>query len=447
MGEGRAGAAHETAPTPGAVPELHLPGPGIAPGGGTADPAVSLEQDIDSFHDFGTPTRRFEAHVPRRGRAAASVPVFVNEYWTARQRAASRLHEVPYRACFKPQLPRFFIERLTAPGEVVYDPFMGRGTTPLEAALLGRIPWGCDMNPLGTILLTPRLAPPRPAAVAARLHRIDWDATTEIPDELLVFYHPATLGHIVALRGYLAARQQDGTLDDIDRWIRMVALTRLTGHSPGFLSVYTLPPNQAVSVVSQKKINAARQQVPPRREIVPLILRKSNALLAGLGSGPRRRLAQAARGARLITGNSECTPELPSGSVHLVVTSPPFLNVVDYVGDNWLRAWFCGIELDTLPLTVPRRIEPWKAAMTRTFTELRRLLVPAGQIAFEVGEVNLGRVALEETVCASADAAGLEVRLILINDQEFTKTSHCWGVSNRKRGTNTNRIVLLREQG
>ncbi|MEQ1867469.1 MAG: hypothetical protein ABL996_22765, partial [Micropepsaceae bacterium] len=32
------------------------------------------------------------------------------------------LHEVSYRACFKPQLPRFFIERLTHPGEVVYDP-------------------------------------------------------------------------------------------------------------------------------------------------------------------------------------------------------------------------------------------------------------------------------------------------------------------------------------
>lgn len=68
------------------------------------------------------------------------VPVFANEFWTARQRAAHSLHEISYRACFKPQLPRFFIERLTAPGAVVFDPFMGRGTTLLEAALLGRRP-------------------------------------------------------------------------------------------------------------------------------------------------------------------------------------------------------------------------------------------------------------------------------------------------------------------
>jgi hypothetical protein len=36
-------------------------------------------------------------------------PVFINEFWTSKQRQASPLHEIAYRACFKPQLPRFFI--------------------------------------------------------------------------------------------------------------------------------------------------------------------------------------------------------------------------------------------------------------------------------------------------------------------------------------------------
>ena len=58
------------------------------------------------------------------------------EFWTARQRQAARLHEVSYRACFKPQLPEYFIERYSRPGDVVYDPFMGRGTTPVQAALV-----------------------------------------------------------------------------------------------------------------------------------------------------------------------------------------------------------------------------------------------------------------------------------------------------------------------
>ena len=63
--------------------------------------------------------------------------MFINEFWTSKQRAASGLHEISYRACFKPQLPRFFIERLTSAQDyLIYDPFLGRGTTLIEAALL-----------------------------------------------------------------------------------------------------------------------------------------------------------------------------------------------------------------------------------------------------------------------------------------------------------------------
>ena len=38
---------------------------------------------------------------------AAGVRYFVNEYWTAGQRRGHNLHEISYRACFKPQLPEF----------------------------------------------------------------------------------------------------------------------------------------------------------------------------------------------------------------------------------------------------------------------------------------------------------------------------------------------------
>jgi len=56
-------------------------------------------------------------------------------------------------------VPAFFIARLTKPGEAVHDPFMGRGTTPLQAALMGRQPLGNDINPLSTLLVRPRLTP------------------------------------------------------------------------------------------------------------------------------------------------------------------------------------------------------------------------------------------------------------------------------------------------
>jgi hypothetical protein len=110
--------------------------------------------------------------------------VFTNEFWTSKQRAASSLHEVSYRACFKPQLPRFFVERLTETGDLVYDPFMGRGTTLLESALLGRSTVGCDINPLSAILLRPRLNPPTLEQVQQRLHEINWEYDGLLPEEL-----------------------------------------------------------------------------------------------------------------------------------------------------------------------------------------------------------------------------------------------------------------------
>ena len=51
---------------------------------------------------------------------------------------------------------------------------------------------------------------------------------------------------------------------------------------------------------------------------------------------------------------------------------------------------------------------------------------------------------LETLVVPAAIEAGLEPVLVMVNDQVFTKTANCWGVSNSSKGTNTNRIILLR---
>jgi hypothetical protein len=399
------------------------------------DDHIAFAEELRAFREFGTPSKEVAATIPD----GSEIPVFVNEFWTARQRAAHSLHEVSYRACFKPQLPRFFIERLTAPGEVVYDPFMGRGTTLLEAALLGRTPLGCDVNPLSIVLAKPRLNPPNQAEVERRLQQIDFNFDGEIWQDLLAFYHPATLRQITALKNYFLGRE----LDSVDEWIRMVAVNRLTGHSKGFFSVYTMPPNQAVSIKSQKRINERRKQLPEERNVSAVIARKSAQLMSDLDATQRDELRGIASKGRLITGGCSATPSVPDSSVALVVTSPPFLDIVDYAGDNWLRCWFVGVDPKSIEITVPKKIEIWKEAMTAVFGELRRVLRPGGHVAFEVGEVRTGKIRLEEAVLECGVVAGLKPLLVIINDQEFTKTANCWGVSNNNRGTNTNRIVLF----
>lgn len=393
-------------------------------------PLSDLAVELKGFCEFGAVTQCSTLSISGR-----EVPVFTNEFWTAKQRAAHSLHEISYRACFKPQLPRFFIERLTNQGDTIYDPFMGRGTTLLEAALMNRIPVGCDVNPLSAALIAPRLYPPTFLEVADRVGEIDFSVVTDQPDDLLAFYHANTLRQIGALRHYHAVRQSDGDFDQVDAWIRMVALNRLTGHSAGFFSVYTMPPNQAVSVASQRRINERLQQTPPERNVPQLILRKTKQLL----KDPH----QLRTHARLLTHSSDHTPEIADESIDLVVTSPPFLNVVDYAADNWLRCWFIGLDAATVPITTPKRLDDWQSAMTRTFRELHRVLRPGGCVAFEVGEINGGKIRLEEATLPCGIDAGLEPVLVLINAQEFTKTANCWGVSNNALGTNTNRVVVF----
>lgn len=362
------------------------------------------------------------------------VPYFFNEFWTARQRQAHSIHEISYRACFKPQLPEFFIQRLTQPGDTVYDPFMGRGTTPVQAALSGRVGAGNDVNPLSVLLTRPRIAPPSLAAIKARLDSLDLTAGQVQHSELEVFYHTETLGEIEALRAYFLAREAAGTLDNVDDWIRMVAINRLTGHSSGFFSVYSLPPNQAVSVEGQRKINVKRGQVPPRRAIKDIIFKKSRTLF-------RDRVPTGGE-ARLLTGDAtNCG--LGDASVDLVVTSPPFLDIVQYAADNWLRCWFAGIDAAEVDIAMHKKAEDWTSFTHRVLTDLARVTRSGGHVAYEVGEVRNGKVELDSLVLEAAAGLPLDPIGVLVNVQEFTKTANCWGVSNNSKGTNTNRIVMF----
>ncbi len=374
----------------------------------------------------------------------AKMPVYVNEYWTARQRGGHSLHEISYRACFKPQLPEFFIRLLSDPGDLVYDPFMGRGTTVLEACLLGRRAGGNDANPLSRELLAPRLDPPGLDEVARRLESVQLDergAEDAQYEDQRVFFAERTLGEILGWRRYFREREAAGELDTVDRWLRMVACNRLTGHSGGFFSVYTLPPNQATSAKAQRRINEKRKQVPEYRDTRKLMLKKSRSLMRDPLPPEFQRVAD---GGGLCAGSADSLHGVADGSVMLVVTSPPFLNVVDYRGDNWLRGWFCEVEADESLIWQGSSLKQWKARMQDVFVELRRVLREDGWIAFEVGEVLGGMLELEGTVAEVARAAGLHVECVLVHAQEFTKTANCWGVDNNSKGTNTQRVVLIR---
>ena len=404
------------------------------------------------------------------GGRSRSVTKSVREFWTSRQRQGHSLHEISYRACFKPQLPEYFISRFTEPGDLVADPFLGRGTTPLQAHLMGRRAAGSDINPLCVMLARPRFAPPPLAEVKSRLLEVleeqnpetaqsplnvadsaggaavsknDESAVTQ--DDLLLFYHPETLSQLNKLRQWFLHREQAGSFDDIDDWLRMICLNRLSGHSSGFFSVRTMPPNQAVSAESQRRINESNGLQPEPKDVVGIVMKKSRSLLrSGYTGQPQLPMEEPLPAPMLHTSSASDLSYLDDFSTDLIVTSPPFLNIVDYRKDNWLRCWFAGINADELNISGYSSVSEWRAFIRDAFVEMCRVVRDGGHIAFEVGEVRNGEVQLEDEVLLAVEGLPLELDSVLINQQEFTKTSNLWGVRNNKGGTNTNRIVLLR---
>src|SRR4029453_18959198 len=75
-------------------------------------------------------------------------------------------------------LAHAFIARYSRPGDVVLDPFSGRGTTPLQACAEGRIGVGNDLNPFAHLLTASKVEPASRAGALTRLTqlRLGWNA-------------------------------------------------------------------------------------------------------------------------------------------------------------------------------------------------------------------------------------------------------------------------------
>src|SRR6185295_6117278 len=139
-----------------------------------------------------TPTQRLAPDLP------VSLPALAIEpEWKAQQRLwGHSFHPMcSYLASFPAALTHAFIARYSRPGDVVLDPFSGRGTTPLQACAEGRIGVGNDLNPFAHLLTASKVQPATRPAATTRLTqlRLAWngEATTYLGLALRVIADPA----------------------------------------------------------------------------------------------------------------------------------------------------------------------------------------------------------------------------------------------------------------
>ena len=114
-----------------------------------------------------------------------------------------------YHGMFPARVVHYFIQQYSQPGDLVLDPFSGRGTVPLQARVEGRRTVCNDLNPLAYVLSRAKANPPTWSAADAFLRRIEMayrqaeHAEPDVPEDIRMLYHPNTLRQICYLRGYL----------------------------------------------------------------------------------------------------------------------------------------------------------------------------------------------------------------------------------------------------
>src|SRR5438874_6949317 len=85
-----------------------------------------------------------------------------------------RLHALcPYFAMFPETFARESILATTSKGDLVFDPFSGRGTTLLEALLNDRDAIACDVNPVAAVVSSAKAVPPSMGRLTTRVEELE----------------------------------------------------------------------------------------------------------------------------------------------------------------------------------------------------------------------------------------------------------------------------------
>lgn len=374
------------------------------------------------------------------------------EVWRqAPRRWGHPLHSLcSYFAMFPPKLAHTVISWLTEPGDTVYDPFSGRGTVALEAALLDRQAYSSDANPLACSLSAAKTVIPSEPAVLARIADLEaaWRATTVDvtgePPEIRMLYSDGTLRQLVFLKGALTP------LDPTDRFLTAMILGMLHGnHSrTGATRAFSIsmPNTFAMAPRYVERYIAEHNLVRPDVDVFAMLCRRVQRL-----DLPAR---QVDAGVAWQQDATERTPKcLRKQTVRLVLASPPYLAVIKYAKYNWVRLWFLGQdwrEVDRA-LTATSSLNRYVEFMAAVCARLEEVVARDGYLCLVIGDVrrptghdssaaiNLARVVWERV----AEPLGWHLHGIVADElPEGHKVSRIWK-NNTGRATRIDRLLLM----
>lgn len=291
----------------------------------------------------------------------------------------------PYIGRIKTTIAQHVVLEYTRRDDIIVDPFCGSGVIPFEASTNGRRVIASDINPYGVVLTKAKLSAPSHIETALRRLHARWSESRalldsqdlrQVPAWVRAFFHPETLRETLALRDVLVARRE---------WFLMGCLLGILHHQrPGFLS---FPSSHLVPYLRDKLFSRSKYpEMYQKREVLPRMEAKVRRAF--------RRPKFASGRWEVRCANARNLNIAPT--VNAVVTSPPYMNELDYVRDNRLRLWL----LTRRALRsgdIPRRdrVNAFQSLMHNTLSRLAARMTGNGVFVLVVGETSRGSAVID----------------------------------------------------
>jgi len=245
-------------------------------------------------------------------------------------------HQIaPYVGKMKPAMARILVETYSQPGDRVLDPFAGSGAIPLESVIAGREVVCADTNPYAVTLTRAKLVPPD--GLENALKRVDQSVDRSltvcrqidlrrVPRWVRSFFDPRTLRETIGFAN-LARNERD--------YFSMASLLGILHHErPGFLSY---PASHLVPYLRSRKY--PRNRFPELYEYRALKPRLTAKIRRVYKRPPRFNSSLR----RVCLKCDVRSLQVEQGSIDAIITSPPYMDALDYARDNRLRLWFLGV--------------------------------------------------------------------------------------------------------
>lgn len=238
----------------------------------------------------------------------------------------------PYPAKFIPHIPRELIKAYSRPGETVWDPMCGSGTSLVEAALSGRTAIGSDINPIAILASKAKTTPLssrsrdelRGLLLRIRVNSMLWPGGRPDRRPVIPEFHNRDHWFTERAAHELGLIREDIEMLETDG-ARQLALC-------AFSAIVVAASNQE----GETRWRAIRREHEPGAVLARFAAKLRASLVAAESYGRR------ARADVEVARWDARKPGMVGGEVDLIVTSPPYANTHDYYLYNKLRMFWLG---------------------------------------------------------------------------------------------------------